>query len=118
MKVFELIRTFLNDYSKVLGKQIIARKEQSIHKEAGARLSILLRRKQVGEVLFVKMQIPYRWRKTASGQFSTNEEKLSELAQTYPFVQSILDYRKLAKLKSTYVDTLTSFGESKNRKST
>ena len=95
---------FLNDYSKVLEKQIIE-KEKSIHKEAGVPFNIASP-KQVGEVLFVKMQIPYRWRKTASGQFSTNEEKLSELALTYPFVQSILDYRKLAKLKSTYVDTL------------
>src|SRR5690606_13086271 len=51
-------------------------------------------------------KIPYRWRKTATEQYSTNEEKLSELALEYPFAQSILDYRKLAKLKSTYVDTL------------
>ena len=95
---------FLNDYSKVLGK-LIVEKERSIHKEAGVPFNIASP-KQVGEVLFVKMEIPYRWRKTSSGQFSTNEEKLSELALTYPFVQSILDYRKLAKLKSTYVDTL------------
>jgi DNA polymerase-1 len=95
---------FLNDYSKVLGK-LILEKEQSIHKEAGTPFNIASP-KQVGEVLFERMKIPYRWRKTSSGQFSTNEEKLSELALTYPFVQSILDYRKLAKLKSTYVDTL------------
>ncbi len=95
---------FLNEYSKILGKQII-QKEQSIHKEAGVPFNIASP-KQVGEVLFDRMKIPYRWRKTSTGQYSTNEEKLSELAQTYPFVQSILDYRKLAKLKSTYVDTL------------
>ena len=95
---------FLNDYSKVLGEQILE-KEQSIHREAGTPFNIASP-KQVGEVLFDKMKIPYRWRKTSSGQYSTSEEKLSELALSYPFVQSILDYRKLAKLKSTYVDTL------------
>ncbi len=95
---------FLNKYSKVLEKQI-NEKERGIHKEAGVAFNIASP-KQVGEVLFEKMKIPYRWKKTSSGQFSTNEEKLSELALSYPFVQEILDYRKLAKLKSTYVDTL------------
>ncbi len=95
---------FLNNYSKTLEKQIIE-KERSIHKEAGLPFNIASP-KQVGEVLFTRMKIPYRWRKTATEQYSTNEEKLSELALEYPFAQSILDYRKLAKLKSTYVDTL------------
>ncbi len=95
---------FLNDYSKVLGK-LILEKERNIHKEAGLVFNIASP-KQVGEVLFERMKIPYRWKKTSSGQFSTNEAKLSELAETNPFVQSIMDYRKLAKLKSTYVDTL------------
>lgn len=95
---------FLNDYSKVLEKQIIE-KERSIYKDAGLVFNIASP-KQVGEVLFERMKIPYPWRKTSSGQYSTDEDKLSDLALTYPFVQSILDYRKLAKLKSTYVDTL------------
>ncbi len=95
---------FLNDYSKVLGTQI-QEKEQQIYKEAGTHFNINSP-KQVGEVLFVKMEMPYRWRKTSTGQFSTNEAKLSELALDFPFVQQILDYRKLNKLKSTYVDSL------------
>ncbi len=62
--------------------------------------------KQVGEVLFDKMKIPYRWKKTKSGQYSTNEEKLTELAEENPFVREILAYRSLTKLRSTYVDAL------------
>ena len=52
------------------------------------------------------MEIPYRWRKTKSGQYSTSEEKLSELALQHEYVQEILDFRKFSKLKSTYVDAL------------
>ncbi len=95
---------FLNAYSKVLGEQIIS-KEQEIYKTAGLHFNIASP-KQVGEVLFDRMGIPYRWRKTKTGQYSTNEAKLTELAPDHPFVQGILDYRKLAKLKSTYVDAL------------
>ncbi len=95
---------FLNDYSKVLGA-LIEEKEKVIYEEAGKKFNINSP-KQVGDILFVQMEIPYRWRKTSTGKFSTNETKLSELALEYPFVQSILDYRKINKLKSTYVDAL------------
>ena len=104
---FEGVRVngeFLNNYSKVLAEQIEA-KEKTIYEKAEVRFNIASP-KQVGEVLFDKMKIPYRWRKTKSGQYSTSEEKLSELAQNHAFVQEILDFRKLAKLKSTYVDAL------------
>ena len=74
--------------------------------EAGTRFNIASP-KQVGEVLFDKLKIPYRWKKTGkSDQYSTDEEKMSELAITYPVVQSILDFRGVAKLQSTYVDAL------------
>ena len=95
---------FLNDYSKVLGEQI-AEKEKHIYRDAGSEFNINSPR-QVGEILFERMGLPYRWRKTPTGQFSTNEAKLSELAVDYPFVEEILAFRKLNKLKSTYVDTL------------
>jgi DNA polymerase-1 len=52
------------------------------------------------------MKIPYRWGKTKTGQYATDEAKLSELALTYPFVDKILRHRGLIKLKSTYVDAL------------
>ena len=95
---------FLEKYGKELGEKIVAA-EKAIYEEAGTPFNISSP-KQVGEVLFGKMEIPYRWRKTKTGQYSTDETKLSELAETYPFVGSILKYRGLTKLKSTYVDSL------------
>ena len=95
---------FLNKYSEKLGKEI-ADYENEIHEAAGGAFNIASP-KQVGEVLFDKMKIPYRWRKTKSGQYSTDEKKLSELAKEHEFVAKILKYRGLAKLKSTYVDAL------------
>ncbi len=95
---------FLHTYSKELEKGI-QELQRKIYKAAQTEFNIDSP-KQVGEILFDRMQIPYRWRKTKTGQYSTNEEKLTELAKTYPFVQEILNYRSLAKLKSTYVDSL------------
>jgi len=95
---------FLNNYSKVLAKSI-AKEEKDIYKQAGVDFNIGSPR-QVGEVLFDKLKIPYRWRKTASGQYSTDVEKLNELAPNHEIIQNILEYRKLSKLKSTYVDAL------------
>lgn len=95
---------FLEKYSKELGGKIKTI-EADIHEEAGVKFNIASP-KQIGEILFEKMEIPYRWRKTKTGQYSTDEAKLSELAQEYPFVDKILEYRSLTKLKSTYVDAL------------
>ena len=95
---------FLNDYSKVLEKSIL-KEESSIYELAGVRFNIASP-KQVGEVLFDKLKIPYRWRKTSTGQYSTDVEKLNELAVDNEIVNKILSYRKYAKLKSTYVDAL------------
>ncbi|SAI57562.1 DNA polymerase I [Bordetella ansorpii] len=61
--------------------------------------------KQLGEILFGKMQLPVV-RKTPSGVPSTDEEVLTRLAQDYPLPQALLEYRGLSKLKSTYTDKL------------
>ena len=61
--------------------------------------------KQLGEILFDRMQLPVV-RKTAGGAPSTDEEVLSKLAQDYPLPQVLLEYRSLSKLKSTYTDKL------------
>lgn len=61
--------------------------------------------KQVGEILFGKLQLPVV-KKTASGAPSTDEEVLQKLALDYPLPKLLLDYRGLAKLKSTYTDKL------------
>ncbi len=96
---------FLNEYSLVLERKISEMKAK-IYEAAGLETFNLDSPKQVGEVFFGKLEIPYRWRKTKTGQYSTNEEKLSELAVNYKIVADLLRYRSLAKLKSTYVDAL------------
>lgn len=95
---------FLEAYSSELGKEILA-VEQKIYDTAETRFNIASP-KQVGEVLFDKLGLPYRWRKTKTGQYSTNEEKLTELSVEFPIVKDILRFRGLSKLKSTYVDAL------------
>lgn len=62
--------------------------------------------KQLGEVLFGKMQLLEKPKKTKSGQFSTSEDILMDLAKEHPIAEKILEFRQLQKLKSTYVDAL------------
>jgi len=95
---------FLNEYAETLHEQVKAL-DKTVHEKAGTPFNIASP-KQVGEVLFDKMGLPYRWRKTKSGQYSTNEEKLSELAADYDIARDILDHRGLTKLLSTYVEAL------------
>ncbi|MBK9270533.1 MAG: DNA polymerase I [Saprospiraceae bacterium] len=95
---------FLNAYSKTLETQILGA-EKLIYEQAGVKFNIASP-KQVGDVLFEKMKIPYRWRKTGTNQYSTDEEILNELSAEYDLVKTILEFRKLSKLKSTYVDAL------------
>lgn len=104
---FEGIRidgNFLNEYSKELEKLIIE-EEQNIYKKAGTHFNISSPR-QVGEVLFDRLKVPYRWKKTSQGHYSTDVDKLTELAGEHEVIDGILEYRKLTKLKSTYVDAL------------
>lgn len=95
---------FLKAYSKELNEEVLAI-EEKIQDLAGCVFNISSP-KQVGEILFDQMKIPYRWRKTKTGQYSTDEAKLSELAIEHEIVKMILEYRGLTKLKSTYVDAL------------
>jgi DNA polymerase-1 len=62
--------------------------------------------KQLGEVLFDKMQVVEKAKKTKTGQYATGEDVLSKLAAKHEIVPKILEYRSLKKLKSTYVDAL------------
>lgn len=95
---------FLIQYGKELTEQILEL-QSSIHTMAGAVFNIDSP-KQVGEILFDVMKIPYRWSKTKTGHYSTNEAKLGELEKDHEIVSMILEYRGLMKLKSTYVDAL------------
>lgn len=62
--------------------------------------------KQLGEILFDKMKLVDKPKKTKTGQYSTAEDVLSYLAKDHEIIQNVLDYRGLSKLKSTYVDAL------------
>ncbi|MBK9014334.1 MAG: DNA polymerase I [Saprospiraceae bacterium] len=94
----------LRAYSKELEKSI-ADLELKIYEMAGLQFNIASP-KQIGEVLFDRMKLPYRWAKTKTGAYSTDEAILTEMAVEQPFVAEILKHRGLSKLKSTYVDAL------------
>jgi DNA polymerase I len=74
------------------------------HREAGHEFNIESP-KQLQQILFERLQLPVR-RKTPTGQPSTAEDVLEELAESYPLPRIVLEYRALAKLKSTYTDKL------------
>jgi DNA polymerase-1 len=95
---------FLGTYSKQLTEHIL-QSQDKIYEMAGSPFNVDSP-KQVGEILFDKMKIPYEGGKTKTGQYSTSEDKLTELAVAYPIVSEILNHRGLTKLKSTYVDAL------------
>ncbi len=79
--------------------------EQEVHALAGMPFNVSSP-KQVGEILFDKLQIVAKPKKTKTGQYVTNEEELQKLSDAHPIVQRILDYRGLKKLISTYLDAL------------
>ena len=79
--------------------------EQEIYELAGFTFNIASP-KQVGEVLFERIKIVEKAKKTKSGQYSTSEEVLEGLRTKHPIVEKILDHRGLKKLLSTYVDAL------------
>ncbi len=95
---------FLKEYSGELAVQIVAL-EEKILAEVGFHFNIASP-KQVGEVLFEQLKLPYSGKKMKSGQYSTDEEILSNLAVDNPICADILSHRGLMKLKSTYVDAL------------
>ncbi|NYT76838.1 DNA polymerase I [Alcaligenaceae bacterium] len=89
--------------SQEIGKQLHDL-EQKAYELAGQPFN-LNSPKQLGEILFQRMELPVV-RKTASGAPSTDEDVLSKLARDYPLPALLLEYRGLAKLKSTYTDKL------------
>lgn len=79
--------------------------EREIYEIAGQKFN-LASPKQLGIVLFDDLNIADKPKKTKTGQYSTNEETLLKHANDHPIIPKILDYRQIAKLKSTYVDAL------------
>jgi DNA polymerase-1 len=101
-----LDKEFLNSLSEQLNLDIESL-ESKIYTEAGEEFNIASP-KQLGIILFEKLKLVDKPKKTKTGQYATGEDILSYLAKDHDIIQNILDYRGLAKLKSTYVDALPS----------
>jgi DNA polymerase-1 len=95
---------FLREYSKELEREA-AIAEDSVYKQAGVKFN-LASPKQLGEVLFEKLKLDPKAKKTKTGQYATGEDVLLKLAHQSKIVEDILVFRELTKLKSTYVDSL------------
>lgn len=94
----------LNEFSIKLEKEIV-KTEASIFELAEVEFNIASP-KQLGQVLFEKLAISSKPKKTKTGQYKTGEDILSKLIYKHPIIELILEYRSLTKLKSTYVDAL------------
>lgn len=95
---------FLNEYSKLLEREAKVH-EEKVYESAGVRFN-LSSPKQLGEVLFEKLKLDPKARKTKTGQYATGEDVLRKMANEHPVADDILAYREYSKLKSTYVDAL------------
>jgi DNA polymerase-1 len=94
----------LKEFSKLLETDIAAL-EKTVFEKAGVRFNVASP-KQLGEVLFEKLMLDPKAKKTKTGQYQTGEDVLLALAAKSDIVRDILDFRQLQKLKSTYVDAL------------
>ncbi|MBQ4168503.1 MAG: DNA polymerase I [Bacteroidales bacterium] len=93
----------LKDFADSLRAEI-AEKEALVRKLSGEPSLNVGSPKQIGEVLFEKMKIDPKARKSARGSWSTDEETLLEYADKNPIIEAILDYRAAKKLLSTYIE--------------
>ncbi len=94
----------LAEMSKELN-ELAASAQEEIYKVAGTEFNIASP-KQLGEVLFDKMKLVDKPKKTKTGQYATGEDILSKLANEHEIAAKILEFREYQKLKSTYVDAL------------
>ncbi|MEJ7586021.1 MAG: DNA polymerase I [Ferruginibacter sp.] len=104
---FEGIRIdqdFLSEYSKQLETEVKI-SEESVYDQAGMRFN-LASPKQLGEVLFEKLKLDPKAKKTKTGQYATGEDVLSKMAHQNKICDDILAFRELTKLKNTYIDAL------------
>jgi DNA polymerase-1 len=95
---------FLQNYSGALEKDA-KEAEETVYEQAGVRFN-LASPKQLGEVLFEKLKLDPKAKKTKTGQYATGEDVLTKLANQHKICNDILTFRELTKLKSTYVDAL------------
>ncbi len=94
----------LVDVGKEIDEAIVETSEE-LKKEVGFEIN-LNSSVQVGDFLAEKLRVPLK--KTKTGRYATNENEISQHAEQFPFIQKLLRYRELTKLRSTYVDTLVS----------
>ena len=94
----------LREYSLELEKEIVAH-EADLYRLAGGPFN-LNSPKQLGELLFDRLRIADKPKRTRTGQYVTTEQELTRLADRHPIIPAMLDYRVVQKLKSTYVDAL------------
>ena len=104
----------LRETSVLLGKRL-DEIEEEIFTQAGEAFNIASP-KQVGDILFGKLKIVDKPKKTKTGQFVTSEEVLAQLQNRHPIVKNILQYRGLKKLLSTYIDSLPALVNSRTGK--
>ena len=97
-------RAHLADFSAQLAEQLDTL-QRSIQEAAGVPFNVDSP-KQLGEILFDHLAIPAKVKKTKTGQYPTGEAILSKLKNQHPIVGDVLEYRKLKKLRSTYVEPL------------
>ena len=95
---------FLNLFSKELETEA-SLAEEKVMQIAGVKFN-LASPKQLGEILFDKLNIDPKAKKTKTGQYATGEDVLAKLASKHPIVDSILSFREFTKLRNTYVDAL------------
>ena len=94
----------LENYSKELTTEL-EEETKTIYELAEQEFNIASP-KQLGEILFEKMELDKKPKKTKSGQYSTSEETLLKLKEVHPIIEAILNFRAIKKLVSTYVDAL------------
>lgn len=102
----------LQQVSEEFGKEI-QNIENQIYESAGMQFNIASPR-QLGEVLFEKLKIDAKAKKTKTGQYATGEDVLQKLVDKHPIVKQVLDYRSFTKLKSTYLDALPALVNSRD----
>jgi len=104
----------LSDYSNFLQEEIV-QVEKAIYQKAGYNFNIASP-KQLGELLFDRLRLDPKAKKTKTGQYATGEEILSKMAAEHEIARDILDFRELQKLKSTYVDALPTLISNKDKR--
>ncbi|MCC6448370.1 MAG: DNA polymerase I [Chitinophagaceae bacterium] len=95
---------FLNAYSIELEK-LASKAEESVYETAGVRFN-LASPKQLGEILFDKLKLDPKAKKTKTGQYATGEDVLQKLSKDHQICNDIIAFREFTKLKNTYVDAL------------